>query len=117
LEKPVRVTIESTHTSFSPKASTLPWQQAVARYQRSELRRSLWQMLNSIAPFFILWYLAYRSLNVSYWLTLLFAFFAALFVLRVFTSFHECGHGSLLKSQTTKDIVGSFTGILTFTPY
>jgi omega-6 fatty acid desaturase (delta-12 desaturase) len=111
------VTIESTPSTFSPKASTLPWQQAVAGYQNAELRRSLWQMLNSIAPFFILWYLAYRSLNVSYWLTLLFAFFAALFVMRVFIIFHDCGHGSFFKSQKANDFVGILTGIVTFTPY
>ncbi|MBE2269035.1 MAG: fatty acid desaturase [Anaerolinea sp.] len=93
------------------------WQQAVRPYQDADLRRSLWQMLNSIAPFFILWYLAYRSLTVHYALTLVFAVLAALFVMRIFIIFHDCGHGSFFKNQRANDIVGILTGFITFTPY
>ncbi len=109
--------IETVSGALPPKVSKLPWQQAVARYQNADTRRSLWQMLNSIAPYFILWYLAYRSLTVSYVLTLAFGFLAALFALRIFIIFHDCGHGSFFKSKKANDIVGVFTGILTFTPY
>lgn len=103
--------------SIPQKAKKLPWQQAVARYQNSDIRQSVWQLVNSIAPYFVLWYLAYRNLEVSYWLTLAFAFVAALFALRVFIIFHDCGHGSFFKSKKANDVVGVFTGILTFTPY
>ncbi len=99
------------------KVKSLPWQQAVAPYQYSDMRRSLWQMLTSIAPYFILWYLAYRSLEISYALTLVFAFFAALFAFRSFIIFHDCGHGSFFKSKKANDIVGILTGIMLFTPY
>ncbi|HEX2908585.1 MAG TPA: fatty acid desaturase [Phototrophicaceae bacterium] len=100
-----------------PQTQKLPWQQVVVRYQQSDLRRSLWQMVNSIAPYFILWYLAYRSLEISYWLTLPLTLLAALFVMRVFIIFHDCGHGSFFKSKKANDFVGVFTGIITFTPY
>jgi len=46
------------------------WRQAVAAYQSPQLRRSLWQLANSVVPFLALWYLAYRLLAVSYWLVL-----------------------------------------------
>lgn len=111
------MSIENLSIPASAKAKKLPWQQAVIRYQNSDVRRSLWQLVNSVAPYFILWYLAYRSLSVSYGLTLVFAFLAALFALRVFIIFHDCGHGSFFKSKKANDIVGVFTGILTFTPY
>jgi len=107
----------STTDNISRASKALPWQQAVAAYQTADLRRSLWQMLNSIAPYFILWYLAYRSLDVSYWLTLPLVALAALFGMRVFIIFHDCGHGSFFKSKKANDIVGIFTGIITFTPY
>ena len=74
-------------------------------------------MLNTIGPYFILWYLAYRSLEVSYALTLFISMFAALMGFRTFIIFHDCGHGSFFKSKRANDIVGIFTGILTFTPY
>lgn len=96
---------------------TSTWQQSVKKYHNSDLRRSLWQMLNSIAPYFILAYLAYRSLEISYVLTLVLCFFAALFVVRIFIIFHDCGHGSFFKSRKANDFVGVITGIITFTPY
>ncbi len=111
------MSVESLSSPLPPKVKKLSWQQAVASYQDSDIRRSVWQLVNSIAPYFILWYLAYRSLEVSYWLTLVFAFFAALFALRVFIIFHDCGHGSFFRSKKANNIVGVFTGILTFTPY
>lgn len=74
-------------------------------------------MLNSIAPYFVLWYLAYRSLEISYVLTLVFALFAALFAMRIFIIFHDCCHGSFFKSRRANDIVGMITGVITFTPY
>jgi omega-6 fatty acid desaturase (delta-12 desaturase) len=108
----------STHQEvIAPTAQKLPWQQAVAAYQKSDLRKSLWQMLTSIAPYFILWYLAYRSLEVSYWLTLFICVFGALFGMRVFIIFHDCGHGSFFKSRRANNFVGVITGIITFTPY
>lgn len=42
----------------------------MSSYQQSHLGRSLWDVANSFLPFFLCWYLAYRGLAVSYWLTL-----------------------------------------------
>ncbi len=100
-------------TSFSEK----PWRETVAPYQGANLRLSLWQMVNTIAPYFILWYLAYRALEVHLLLSLFISFWAALFGFRTFIIFHDCGHGSFFKSRRANDIVGIFTGIITFTPY
>lgn len=106
-----------TQTPPKPRVDRKEWQQAVAAFQDSDLRASLWQMANSFIPYFALAYLAYRSLEVSYWLTLLFAFGAALFGIRIFIIFHDCGHGSFFKSKRWNDIVGVIAGIITFTPY
>jgi omega-6 fatty acid desaturase (delta-12 desaturase) len=59
----------------------------------------------------------YRSLDVSYWITLPLAVLAGALLVRVFIIFHDCGHGSFFKSKTANDVVGFLTGILTFTPY
>jgi len=109
--------MESLSANLPPKAKHLPWQQAVASYQHSSWRTSLWQLFNSVIPYFILWYLAYRSLGISYWLTLLAAVGAGMFAMRIFIIFHDCGHGSFFRSRKANDIVGILTGILTFTPY
>ena len=54
-------------------AKKIRWQDVVARYASSDLRRSLWQVVNTLVPFFALWYLMIRSVEISYWLTLLLA--------------------------------------------
>ena len=38
----------------------------IAPFEKSKLSSSVWQMVNSMIPFFILWFLAYQSLSVSY---------------------------------------------------
>lgn len=93
------------------------WRDTISRYQKADLKRSLWQLANSVVPFFLLWYLMYRSLEVSYWLTLALAIPTAGFMVRVFIIFHDCGHYSFFASRGANDWVGTLTGILTFTPY
>jgi len=93
------------------------WKAIVAAYQRPDVKRSVWQMIDSIGPYLALWYLAYRLLAVSYWLSLPVIVLAAGFMVRVFIIFHDCGHGSFFKSRAANDVVGTITGILTFTPY
>jgi acyl-lipid omega-6 desaturase (Delta-12 desaturase) len=93
------------------------WKQAIARYQSPDLRRSLWQLANTVIPYCVLWYVMWRSLAISYWLTLALAVPAAGLLLRIFIFFHDAGHGSFFRSQKANDIVGIVTGLLTFTPY
>jgi omega-6 fatty acid desaturase (delta-12 desaturase) len=103
-------------SNFSPDEQT-NWRIILNRYSSPDLRYSLWQITNTLLPFFILCYLMYRSLEVSYWLTLLLAIPTAGLFMRSFIIFHDCGHGSFFKSQTANDVVGIITGILAFTPY
>lgn len=59
----------------------------VAPFEKSTIKKSVWQLINTIVPFIILWYLAYKSLSVSYWLTLVPALLAAGFMTRIFIIF------------------------------
>jgi omega-6 fatty acid desaturase (delta-12 desaturase) len=95
----------------------LSWKQVIAKYQQPELVRSIWQIINTLVPYFALWVLMVLSLQVSYWLTLLLAIPAAGFMIRTFILFHDCGHGSFFKSKRANATLGIITGILTFTPY
>lgn len=89
----------------------------VAKYQRPDLRRSIWQVLNTFIPYFLLWYLMYKSLAYSYILTLALAVVAGGLVVRIFIIFHDCCHGSFFSSRKANDILGMISGVLTFTPY
>ncbi len=93
------------------------WQKIVAAYARPDLPRSIWQMINTLIPFFALFYLSIRSLEISLWLTLPLTILTAGFMTRAFIIFHDCGHGSFFKSQRANDILGFVTGLLAFTPY
>ena len=90
---------------------------AVAPFEYPDLWRSVWAVINTLVPFFVLWYLMYRSLSVSYWLTLALALPASGFYVRTFILFHDCGHGSLFRSRLANDVLGVATGVLTLTPY
>lgn len=91
--------------------------ETLSRYQRPSRWRSSWQLLNSLVPYCVLWYLMALSLHVSYLLTLALAVLAAGFMVRIFIIFHDCGHGSFFKSRKANNVTGIITGILTFTPY
>lgn len=95
----------------------ISWQGIVARYAFPETWRSLWQILDSVIPFLILWYLTYRSLEIGYWLTLLLCVFTAGFMVRTFIIFHDCCHGSFFKTVKANDRLGLLLGVLMFTPY
>src|SRR3990172_3445930 len=101
-------------TNLEGKAA---WQKIVAAYARPDLRKSLWQIINTLIPFLALFYLSIRSLEFSFWLTLPLSILTAGFMIRAFIIFHDCGHGSFFKSQRANDLVGMVTGILDFTPY
>ena len=106
-------TISNGASEFEPSG----WQPIVSRYARPDLLRSLWQVVNTLVPYFALWALMLYSVHISYWLTLLLAFPTAGFMVRTFIIFHDCGHGSFFKSNSANNTLGIITGILTFTPY
>ncbi|CAM4304705.1 fatty acid desaturase [Bacillus paramycoides] len=89
----------------------------VAPFEKSTTKKSIWQIINTIVPFIILWYLAYKSLSVSYWLTLVPSVIAAGFLTRIFIIFHDCTHHSFFKSRRANRIVGTFMGVLTLFPF
>lgn len=93
------------------------WQKLVKQYHGADVRRSTWQLINSIGPYLALLAAMYFTLGVSYWLTLLLAIPAAGFLVRIFIIMHDCGHQSFFKSQRANDFWGIVTGLLTFTPY
>lgn len=89
----------------------------VAPYEGSNTKRSIIQILNTLIPFFSLWFLAYESLSISYLLSLGFSVIAAGFLIRIFIIFHDCTHHSFFRNRTANKIVGTLTGVLTLFPY
>jgi omega-6 fatty acid desaturase (delta-12 desaturase) len=93
------------------------WRKLVAPYARADRGQAIWQAANSLIPYFVLFYLALRSVEISLWLTVPLCILAAGFQVRSFIIFHDCGHGSYFQSQRGNDLMGILTGLITFTPY
>ncbi len=89
----------------------------VAPYEKSTTKESIWQIINTLGPFFLLWFLAYQSLSVSYWLALVPIVIAAGFLTRIFIIFHDCTHFSFFKSRRANRTVGTAMGVLTLFPF
>ncbi|MGE5701448.1 MAG: fatty acid desaturase [Clostridia bacterium] len=89
----------------------------VAPFEKTDTASSVRQLFNTVVPLLLLWYGAYVSLSISYWLTLPLVILTAGFVIRTFIIFHDCCHQSFFKSRLANDILGNITGVLTVCPY
>lgn len=96
---------------------TTHWRTIVARYQTPQTASAVWQLLNSIVPYLLLWYLMTRLVRISYPLALLVAILTAGFWVRIFIISHDCGHGSFFASRRANRFWGVLTAVLTLTPY
>lgn len=97
--------------------SARDWVKTLAKYREPNQWRSAFELSVTVGPFVLLWALAWWSMSISYWLTLAISCVNALFLLRLFTIQHDCGHGSFFKNRFVSDWVGRFIGVLTLTPY
>jgi len=109
--------VNADSTNF--KMAKPAWYQAIGRYAYSDLRKSLWQLVDTFVPYGLLWVLMIYTIRQGYpyWVTLALAVVAGGILVRVFIFFHDCCHGSFFESRRANTILGYVTGILTFTPY
>ena len=89
----------------------------VAPFAKSETRKSIIQIFNTIIPLLVAWTLGFYLLQFSPWYTVACSVVAAGFVVRTFIIFHDCTHGSFFKSKKANNRVGFITGVLTSFPY
>jgi omega-6 fatty acid desaturase (delta-12 desaturase) len=95
------------------------WHQKLKKFQNSNGMESSWQLLNTLVPYFFLWCLMVRSIQLgySYICTLILAIPAAAFLVRLFILFHDCVHNSFLKSKRGNTFLGYLLGVLVFTSF
>ncbi|WP_080849172.1 fatty acid desaturase [Cytobacillus gottheilii] len=89
----------------------------MAPFEKANRNASIRQLLNTLIPFFALWYGAYLSLEVSYLLTLALSVIASGFLVRIFIIFHDCCHNSFFKNKKANKIIGTITGVITLFPF
>jgi omega-6 fatty acid desaturase (delta-12 desaturase) len=98
-------------------AVDLSWHDGVEECARPHLGRSLLGIATSLVPFLAGWALMYLALDVSYLLTLALAIPTAGFLVRTYILFHDCAHGSFLRSRKGNAYLGSFLGLFVATPF
>jgi acyl-lipid omega-6 desaturase (Delta-12 desaturase) len=93
------------------------WRDALAPYERPRLGRAMLDIATSIVPYLALWIAMYLTLDVSYWLVLILSVPAAGFLLRTYIIFHDCAHGSFLRSKRANTLLGRALGLILFSPF
>ncbi len=93
------------------------WNEAIAKHLEPRLRRSIWQLVNTLLPYAAFMSLMAWTAPLSYWVTLALAVPAGGLLMRIFVLFHDCAHGSFFRSPRANEVWGFLTGVLTFTPY
>ncbi len=104
----------SSNTKTSAAKS---WHSIVSNYNKPRISRSVWQIINSVGSYFLVWIAIIQVMKFSGWLAIPLIVLAAGLLVRIFIIFHDCGHGSFFASKKLNEWLGKATGILVFTPY
>ena len=91
-------------------------QAIVGPYIKASNAASWFEVLTTLAPLGLLWWAAVASISVSRWLTLAIVLLLSLLMTRLLVLMHECGHGSLFRSQRLNRIFGFLFGVVAGMP-
>lgn len=86
-------------------------------FRGAELRRSLFQIGNTIPAFLTLLVIMGLLATNHYWASLLLAIPTGGLLIRIFIFQHDCGHGSFMPTREGNDRLGMFLSLFTLTPY
>src|SRR6266576_4591477 len=100
-------------SSDSPRA----WQGVLDVYAEPRLGRSVLDLATSVVPYLALLVAMTFALRVSVWLSLVLVLPTSAFLIRTFIVFHDCTHGSFMRSRRANDVLGAVLGLLVWLPY
>ncbi len=92
------------------------WRDLLAEYARPDTRRALLCLATSVLPYLGLSAAIYLLLDRSLF-ALLLGVPAAVFLVRSFIVFHDCSHGSFLRSRSANAWLGRAIGLLLYSPF
>ena len=93
------------------------WREILAPYAEPRVGRSALEVATSALPYLGLSVAMYYALDVSYLIVLALAVPAAGFLVRTFIIFHDCTHGSFLRSKRANAWLGAVMGLLVMSPF
>jgi omega-6 fatty acid desaturase (delta-12 desaturase) len=115
--------------SHSPATSTNPvadrkeetdlryWRERLAPYAQADRPKALLCLATSVVPYLALSVAIYLLLGVSDLLALALVIPAAVCLVRTFIVFHDCTHGSFMRSRRANAWLGVTTGLLIYSPF
>jgi len=105
---------------LSPNTEDVPrrksWKQDLAAYLEIDRGRSLGQIASVVLPYLGVWVLA-LILRPNAWLAVGLGLVATVFLVRMYSLFHDLTHNSMFESRAANSRWGYFLGFLLFTPY
>jgi omega-6 fatty acid desaturase (delta-12 desaturase) len=93
------------------------WRGVLDVYAEPRLGRSLFDLATSVVPYLGLLVAIYFAQRVSVVLALVLAVPASGFLTRTFIVFHDCAHGSFLRSKRANSLLGAALGLLVWLPF
>jgi acyl-lipid omega-6 desaturase (Delta-12 desaturase) len=91
-------------------------QAMIRRYTKSDDVKGLTQVLTTLVPLALLWWVAVLGSRISYLITAAAIPLIALFTLRIFALMHDCGHDSLFRSRWLNRAFGFAFGVIAGMP-
>jgi acyl-lipid omega-6 desaturase (Delta-12 desaturase) len=86
-------------------------------YTKSNDFRAAYQILNTVLPYVLLWFLAFKAVYVCFWLLPPIMVLMTLFSVRCFSLMHDCGHYSLFNSKGINRLFGFILGVINAIPF
>lgn len=106
---------ENTGHDFSTQVKSKK-NEIINKYAKRSDAKAFIQTITTILPYFILFYCAIKSIEISYWLSAGLTLLLTFFIIRVFVMLHECGHNCLYEKPRENKIVGFIFGVLCGVP-
>ena len=101
------------HAADTPRKR---WRQELAGYLEVDRRRSLRQIASVVPPYLGVWVLAWIARPTA-WLAIGLGLAATVFLVRMYSFFHDLTHTSMFESREANRRWGYLLGFLLFTPY
>ena len=110
------IRIRERRESSRVTESRHPWKQDLARYLAPDRARSLGQIASVVVPYLAVWALA-AIVRPGAAVAVALGLVATVFLVRMYSLFHDLTHNSLFRSRATNARWGHLLGFLLFTPY
>jgi omega-6 fatty acid desaturase (delta-12 desaturase) len=98
-------------------AAEASWRTVLAPHMAPRLRPALIDVATSVVAYLGLMVAMFVAFRISYLLVLVLAIPAAGFLVRTFIVFHDCAHGSFVRSKRANATLGAALGVVLYTPF